>query len=1047
MLSYPQTERNEVSAMLDRTQVIERFLWGISILSSYISFNSHLNYHDINIFSENFMRGMLNILYSDELINPQNRNNPAFDLISKKKRLLVQVTSSSDPEKVKKTFDTLRALLSKRRLLVKQLRDLEETSSSLNSDYSIQMGQTTAFLDPKKLSYEQQYVQWKEQLEEMPDLTGYTMKFVVLTRDANRQRSYQGAQKTGYNVPDSIHFDVKHDILDLSNLCEAVNNLEECKLQKLNRWMEQNSNLFIQRIPSPTPKDKVDAIIDEYANNFEGPLFLHRYVPNTKVQLRNLYVNPAYCEPGERPSQDIISLFSKFLWEDSSVRILYIDGDAAIGKTSLVSWLCYHYRNIAQKDFADSCGKAIFMGNKLICIRLRDLDFTETKDTVSPIFSYLGIKDIVDFQQDYSNAVIILDGIDELSMIENGLSSSFIANFLLEVRKTFSGNKLIVTGRPHFFSVSELQTGVFKIKHINLQHFDYEMRKKWIDNYESCGEVIPDKTKQYILSLDDSAAEGVADTPLALYLLVSCEVQDEIQGNRWALYHKIFKNAIMKTEYNENFTSGAAHPASCHWEVIYNIVCKISFKMFQNSKEDRYYISGRELNQIIENTDLHAVSPEWVRRCCVLCAYWKSGSNTGALEFYHNDIRDFFFCEYLYSIVVNCNSSPGSASFCNFVETLCTIFQYGYISGTTWAQTFEFLYLRLKYEGKRDPSVMPDILSTGTWFSKLFMRLFKSHDLYGFSFNDSPYSSIRRVLFNGTLLIRVIYQIWIDKAPKDNRLSFWENEEDRELLISSKVFLDWHDMFQQAIQIVSGSAIGVGSSMDLSSLKFCNMQFNGAVFSGSLLHNTNFAGSNLQKASFSNAKLEDSDFSGCDLQDASFCSTILIHVDFAGAKLSGVNFSSAIIQDCCWDGYAFLNCNFTHAQFYNCTLANTQYSQTRLEETSFSKTHLDHAIFGTDVRLDRTTFLDCWLNEANFSNAMLVCTHFNNCDLTGSFFCDARLCRVVFSGGTLKNMDFEKTVFALNDVIPLEISCQLNHMRYLPLDYFSPKKDSCPSKD
>jgi len=47
---------NEVSVMLMRQELIQRFLWGTSILNSCISFNNQLNYHDINIFSKNFMR-------------------------------------------------------------------------------------------------------------------------------------------------------------------------------------------------------------------------------------------------------------------------------------------------------------------------------------------------------------------------------------------------------------------------------------------------------------------------------------------------------------------------------------------------------------------------------------------------------------------------------------------------------------------------------------------------------------------------------------------------------------------------------------------------------------------------------------------------------------------------------------------------------------------------------------------------------------------------------------------------------------------------------
>lgn len=1010
--------------MLIRQELIQRFLWGISILNSYISFNSQLNYHDINIFSENFMRDMLNILYGHRLVNHnfEYYNAPAFDLVSREEQLLIQVTSSNTPEKIRSTIKGLEELISKRYSLLKYLQDIDARIASLEPDS-----------EPESLAKAMQSrASLEKEIAQIPDLTGYTIKFVILTRDAGAQKNYQGVNKTGYVHSDDILFDAKQDILDLSDFVRVVNDLDDSRLQELNVFMEQNANLFIRRIAPPEPKDNIDAVIDEYANNFESPLFLHTYVPNTKVRLCNLYVDPAYCESGEKTSRNIVSLFSQFLWQNDSLRMLYIDGDAAIGKTSLISWLCYYYRNISQENPTDSIGKAIFMGRKLICVRLRDLDFvSKAKDPIYPVLSYLGVKGIADFRRDYSDAVIIFDGIDEISMIDNSISAAFIASFLLTVRKHFKGNKLVVTGRPLFFDVTELRAETFKIKHIYLQHFDSKMRTEWVEKYELCGEVIPHKTKQYIESLGTAAAEGVADTPLALYLLVSCEVREELQGNRWALYHEIFKNAVMKTEYNENFDTGTTHPAYPNLDVIYGIVCKISFKMFQNSKEERYYISAQELEQIIQCTELHDVSPEWVRQCCVLCAYWKHSSNVGALEFYHNDIRNFFFCEYLYDILDGCAKAPEGTPFIRFVASLCTIFQHGYIYSTTWVQTFEFLYLRLKYEAEMTPSKVPDFLSTGGGFSKLFLKLFTSRELYGFHFNDSSYTSIRRVLINGALLIRLIYQIWIDKDPEHNRLSFWENKEDYDLLTSSNVFLDWHDMFQHTIQIASGSAISIGSSMDLSDLKLRHIPLERGVFNRSLFQNTNLAGSNLQKVSFANAVLKDSDLSNCDLQDASFCYATLVNVDFTGTNLSGADFSFADIQNCHWDGITFSKCNFAHTEFHHCTLTNTQYLQSKLEAVSFLDSTLDHTVFDKDVKLEQTIFSDCSLIEANFSRVILGCVRFHSCDLTASCFYDARLNHVSFCGGTLKHMDFEQAAFTATDLAPLDLSCRLSHTKFL----------------
>ena len=73
--------------MLRRERIIKRFILGISVLTSYISYTGSLNMHDINIIAERFMCDLLNILYGAELTNANDivRNNSGYDLISKSK--------------------------------------------------------------------------------------------------------------------------------------------------------------------------------------------------------------------------------------------------------------------------------------------------------------------------------------------------------------------------------------------------------------------------------------------------------------------------------------------------------------------------------------------------------------------------------------------------------------------------------------------------------------------------------------------------------------------------------------------------------------------------------------------------------------------------------------------------------------------------------------------------------------------------------------------------------------------------------------------------
>lgn len=99
--------------MLRRGVILEKFIKGISSLSAYIYYTGKLNMYDIDIQAETFMCDLLNVLYDMELknANAQNRNNAVYDLISVSKKVIIQVTCSNTPEKVKSTLEKAEKLI------------------------------------------------------------------------------------------------------------------------------------------------------------------------------------------------------------------------------------------------------------------------------------------------------------------------------------------------------------------------------------------------------------------------------------------------------------------------------------------------------------------------------------------------------------------------------------------------------------------------------------------------------------------------------------------------------------------------------------------------------------------------------------------------------------------------------------------------------------------------------------------------------------------------------------------------------------------------
>ena len=725
---------------------------GMSVLAYYIEFNGICNLRDINIEAESFMGDLCRILYGWDLKNANTDffNNPGYDLISEKDKIMIQVTSVDTPEKVIHTLKTLENVIQSR-----------------------------------------------------PNLSGYTLYFLILKIDANKIIKYKGRDNRGYICPDEVEFNQKENIYDFSTLIKKVHDLSEIldmdKISSLKTFMNGNRSLFGSFEPHCLGSNSINRRIKEYADNFCERLFRHIY-KNEEVTLRNVFVQPKIYD-SNGSSQELVSILGNFLWNEKETRILFIEGDAACGKSSFISYLCYHYRQ------ADKVGKGIFLQGNLICIRLRDLEIDEKQRTVEEsIKDYLGFSDNNDYLENkirFDNYVLILDGADELGMLE-GYGKSNLEGILESIRRIFKKNKIIVTTRPQYIDYEKLRKPTFKFKVVQMQHFDEKMRKEWVEKYEKCGEQIPAETKDYIFNLNEKKAAGVADTPLALYLLVACEMRTELQSNTWTLYHEIFTNSIIETEYDENFDSSLKHPIRKNKTLLLEIVSRIAFEIFKKSENETYYIRAKELDAIVNEFNLKLSNARWIRKCCVLCAYWKSDGKDGTLEFYHNNIRDYFFSEYIYNRINRFLLNNSAENMEAFLNCMSEIMSYGEIAGTTWEETFLFLYERIRYEAKNitDEAEKYKKMMMEKFIYSIFSNVLCEDTIWKYSYGGNSYQKMKYTVSNTLLLLRV-WQEGLDISIKMRKNTFGENHIDMRNIVNSSILSDWSWMFEKSISIPS----------------------------------------------------------------------------------------------------------------------------------------------------------------------------------------------------------------------------------------------------
>lgn len=975
--------------MIRRENILRRFTMGISVLTAYIDYMGSLNMHDINISSEQFLCDLLNIIYKADLKNANNINfnNHGYDLIDEDNKVIMQITSTDKPIKIMNTIKVVECDIQDRREKLFRLVDIKKIKEEDPTKYTRNLQE-----DRKNINND---------LKKQKSVEGYTLYFFIMVKHAEVKK-YKGENGKGYIVNENIKFDKDNNILDFTSLIKKVSSISEEPignyndiLESLEVFMNKNYSVFgTMEHECIDKKNRVETVIQEYSDNFTEKLFRHKYNTNSKVTLDKLFVEPKISAKGS-DNMNVVKAIGNFLWNETEKRILFIEGDAAIGKTSVVSYLCYHYLN------KDEICKAVFLQSDVVCVRLRELDFSDKNKKIDRIIlDYLNIENIQNFRALFPDCILIMDGADEMSMIE-GIHRGGLEDLIVAIRRTFRNNKIIITSRPQFIDTKVFENRSFGVETIKILHFDAEIRRKWMKKYEECGEKISETTKNYINNLDEEAAIGVADTPLALYILVACDMSSQLQNNIWALYHEIFNKAIINTEYNENFDNNLEHPIKEYEKLLYKIVCNIAFKMFKNSEEERYYITSYELDDIIEELGLDSEIIEGIKKCCVLCAYWKDNGREGALEFYHNNIRDYFFAEYIFDMLVSIMDNRCENKEECFLERMCNIMQYGRISHTTWEQTFLFIYKRIQYIGNHDERIKKFVCI----FINIYKNIILKDTIWKFKYEGFYYQKLKNTLFNTLLLVRIFIR-GTHSEEKCIRTTFWNSDEELIKIKNSNILSDLSKIFGERVAIGENEIISVGQNCVLDNLNFEKKN----------LSDMSFKGSQLNLVNFSNTYMENIDFSFCKMSNISFEGSTLVNINFFDTILDEINFCDCKILDCDFTKSDISHGNYQYARlenckFNNCTIDNVDWMKVKVKGGKFD----DVEIYNSKIKnlnlkneiVHKLMFKYCKLYKINIENCEAGTWKFYDCTLEDGAIIKTELYNSIF-----KDIDFKN--FRLN---------------------------------
>ncbi|MGX8698589.1 MAG: pentapeptide repeat-containing protein [bacterium] len=541
----------------------------------------------------------------------------------------------------------------------------------------------------------------------------------------------------------------------------------------------------------------------------------------------------------------------------------------------------------------DETARRVLGDRPLVIVRLRDLntkEITRQEGLLPALLAYLKIPNIKTLRARFPKAVLVLDGFDELCLMEGYTEGEDLLYHLC--RERLEDYKVIVTSRPNYIR-KNLSQRIIPHSGVELLHFKEDKKREWIERFTGdCGQPLKETVQKFIL---ENREEGVSDTPLTLYLFASSDVREEELQNQWALYNRIFFEELTQRQYDN-----ADHPKSFNgWkEAAYQAAGEVAHRMYC-TKSEQVRLEGNELDSLksalaLRVKLLEADLQEIIAHSTALCSYWRVTKDRGMVEFYHNNIRDFFLCEWIYTLL-NGIYTDREKNEAEKVEALSFFFRDHFRAGGLAERVCTFLYLRACQKKSDDFPAMEREMHL---LPRFFERLLTDGKLYD-GLHEKHLPTIVSILRCAAQVYRAVLEPF--RGEKE-RIRWWEsvdavNESGMLRYLFSDVFSP-HDYFlfdPNRLKCLDPEPAYLSPTdfADFSKLQIAKAYLRGADLRGADLSAADLRGADLRWADLSGAILSSADLIGVILRAANLIGAYLIRADLSGADLCKADLSTA----------------------------------------------------------------------------------------------------------------------------------------------------------
>lgn len=764
----------------------------------------------------------------------------------------------------------------------------------------------------------------------------------------------------------------------------------------------------------------------EYAERYEEEL-PSMGDDSISVSLKQLYVEPEYSlmYPYESKKEGLVfSYLKEFLHseEKKNKKILFVEGDAGIGKTSLVSKIAHHYEHPNKES---ELGNDFFIGTRLICVRLRDmLDKNQTLNIENPwedIFQYLNISKRNRRNESKKRSVLILDGFDELCMVESIQSEKKLDYFINLLRNLQSGRihwKVIVTSRLNYIGWEDFKKDLKDCMEIvQLQHFSIEKRNRWIERAKEARLPITEEVKQGMIDSNRKELEAIIGVPWTLYLVARKAIIITADSNLWEIYNSIFKGENVIRSFEED-----VHPTRSLQNDLYRITEEIAFWMYQNQCFDITLDTIENLiDGIYEET-------EQEKKLCLLIqlkdtyalhTYYRRTDQRGGLAFYHNYIQDFFLCEYVFyelnRIYVQLEQIE---EFSKKIDYLIKCYTRLFLSGLLNENTVQFIQSRIAYEYERAVSKWINTENE----ARIFALAFEDMIMYGFrrpaGIKKLIMEVIRNLLYNCWNIYDYLYSLQGESHLYLKILEKNKNElgEFRKIVIEN--LLRSFKSQELPLDHVNLSRMGL-SEIHLNNVNMMETNLDGADLSKIYFKNINLSRSNLSRVNLMEAYLRDIDLrrvylSGADLTRASLLSACLID-----ANLERADLRMGVLR-----GANLIGANLKGADLRKANLIKANLNEANLSRANLTGANLSRA------NLNRTNLSGAVLNKVKLKFTNLIKVNLENADLTNAILKDVKFIKCIMEGTKLRGVQLAQFDLENSEIISMLARANLKDVNW-----------------